>query len=69
MKNLIIANWKMNPQTYAEAEDLIRGIIKNIEGSECDVVICPPFIYLESLKGLPLGAQNVFYEDKGAHIS
>ncbi|MBU4204865.1 triose-phosphate isomerase, partial [Patescibacteria group bacterium] len=30
------------------------------------VVICPPFVYLSILKGLTLGAQNCYFEEKGA---
>ena len=31
-----------------------------------EVVICPPNIYLSELKGLTLGAQNIYFEEKGA---
>lgn len=41
------------------------GSIKNIKGVE--TVICPPFIYLPLFKGLTLGAQNCFWEEKGAY--
>ncbi len=73
MKNLIVANWKMNPQTYLEAEDLVRNILSGVkELNNTEVVICPPFTWLtdfshknESL--VSFGAQNVFYEEKGAY--
>jgi len=74
MKPLIIANWKMNPQELKEAKRLFnfvkRGIkkIKNVE-----IVICPPFVYLPNLlipktynQNPKLGAQDVFWEEKGA---
>ncbi|MEK7124109.1 MAG: triose-phosphate isomerase [Patescibacteria group bacterium] len=67
MQKLIVANWKMNPETAEEAKKLFDSVkngvkkVKNIE-----VVICPPFIYLPLLKGLALGAQNVFYKESGA---
>jgi triosephosphate isomerase len=68
MKQLIIANWKMNPQTLAEAKRLFDSIkrgLKNIKNVE--VVICPPFVYLARLQpstpNLRLGAQNCFWED------
>jgi len=67
-KPLIIANWKCNPTTTKEAENLFSSIkkgIKNIKNAE--VVICPPFIYLSKLEGLILGAQNCFWQDKGAY--
>lgn len=66
MKNLIAANWKLNPTTKKEAENLLKGIEKGIKGLMSEVVICPPFVYLPSLKGLELGAQNVYFEEKGA---
>jgi len=66
MKPLIIANWKMNPSTLAEAKNLFNKF-KNL-----DVVICPSFCYLDS-KIRPagarfiLGAQNCHWEEKGAY--
>ncbi len=68
MKSLIIANWKMNPVTIKEAEELFNSIsegVKDIESAE--TVICPPFIYLPLLKGLTLGAQDSYWEEKGAY--
>jgi len=57
-------NWKLNPETFSQAKDL--GSFSDKKG----VVIFPPFIFLESLKQLlvsaQLGAQNVFWEEKGA---
>ncbi|MBU4274918.1 triose-phosphate isomerase [Patescibacteria group bacterium] len=67
MKPLIAANWKCNPTSQKEAKTLFEGIkkrVKNIKNAE--VVICPPFVYLSILKGLTLGAQNCYFEEKGA---
>ena len=67
MKPLIIANWKMNPSSQKEARELFNSVRKNIKDvRNVDVVICPPFVYLENLNGLTLGAQNIFYKEKGA---
>jgi triosephosphate isomerase len=66
-KYLIVANWKMNPENSKEAKKLFEAVkrrIKTVKNTE--VVICPPFVYLPFFKGLILGAQNVFYKDKGA---
>ncbi len=75
MKPLIVANWKMNPQTLAEAKklfNLVKRGIKNIKNAE--VVICPPFVYLPVLLGcdksslaIDIGGQNCFWEEKGAY--
>ena len=66
MKKLIVANWKMNPATIEEAKNIFEGIKKGAGDTETKVVICPPFVYLAELKGLTLGAQDIFYEEKGA---
>jgi len=68
MKNLIVANWKMNPASRKEAEQIFEGIKNGVKGVNVDVVVCPPFVFLPMLKGLTLGAQNVFYEDEGAFM-
>jgi len=68
MKPLIVANWKMNPVKAKEAEELFNSVkhgVKDIESAE--TVICPPFIYLPLLKGLTLGAQDSYWEEKGAY--
>jgi len=70
MENLIAGNWKMNPVSKKEAEKLFEEIKKGSEGiKNTEVVICPPFIYLDSVKSdltLKLGAQSCFYEERGA---
>jgi len=73
VKKLIIANWKMNPQTLKEAESLFLGIAKTAQlAKNAEVVICTPFVFLSDLKRknikkLLLGAQNVFFEKQGAY--
>ncbi len=66
MKPLIVANWKLNPETQKEAKELFDAVKKGVKNAAVEVVICPPFIYLAELHGLPLGAQNVGQEEKGA---
>src|SRR3989338_2631649 len=66
MKSIIIGNWKMNPVSLKEAKELFDGVKKGVKNTEAEVVVCPPFIYLAEFNGLPLGAQNVFYKEKGA---
>ncbi len=70
---LIAGNWKMNT-TIAQASALVaemRERLDRIEG--VDKVLCPPFISLvvigELLRGtsIKLGAQNMYYEEKGAY--
>ncbi len=70
MKILIVANWKLNPTSQKDALHLFgaikKSISKNLQVKNIEVVICPPFVYLPLFKGLTLGAQNVFYKEKGA---
>ncbi len=67
MKALIIANWKCNPTTQKEAKEIFDAVKKGARTvKDAEIVICPPFLYLPLLKGLTLGAQNIFWEDKGA---
>ncbi len=70
---LIAGNWKMNT-TLAEARQLVsemRRELDEIDGVE--KVICPPFISLSVVKELiigssiKLGAQNLYFEEKGAY--
>src|SRR3989344_778434 len=72
-KPLIVGNWKMNNST-AESVDLaekLKKTVKDMAGG--DVVVAPPFTALGSvrdvIKGsiIKLGAQNLFWEDKGAY--
>ncbi len=79
-KKIIVGNWKMNPITLKEAEKLFTNVAKNISTTKTtEIVICPPFPYLEKLKKISLGhsltggarkislgAQNAFYGEVGA---
>jgi triosephosphate isomerase len=72
MKPLIVANWKMNPQTLAEAKRIFNSVKKGIGGvRNSRVVVCPPFVFLSELKTkssvLKLGAQDCFWEGGGAY--
>jgi len=72
MKKIIIANWKMNPSKWKEAESLFESLKKKLKGlKKAEVVVCPPFVYLQELRkkrgsGIKLGAQNCFWEEEGA---
>jgi triosephosphate isomerase len=69
---LIAGNWKMN-KTVPEALELVRELKERLKGVEDrDVLVCPPFTALypvgRELEGssILMGAQNMFYEEKGA---
>lgn len=73
MSKLIIANWKMNPESLKESESIFNSISilsKNIKNTE--IVVCPPFPFLNLArktknKNVVLGAQNLFYEISGSY--
>jgi len=73
-KLLIAGNWKMN-KTVPEALLLVRELkelLKDINDDR-EVLVCPPFTALypvgRELEGsrIALGAQNMFYQEKGAY--
>jgi triosephosphate isomerase len=72
MKKLIIANWKAHPATVGEAARLAKKTVAAARRAKnTEVVICPPYPFLRDVrsagKGVPLGAQDVFWGEVGAH--
>lgn len=72
MKKIIIANWKMNPQTAEEALRLINGILAQRLPKNVEIIIAPPFVYLDLIKKncgkeIKLAAQNVNWAERGAY--
>ena len=76
-KPLISANWKMH-HTHLEAIQVVQKLSYRLAAEDyerCEVVVCPAFTALRSVQTvieadrLPmgLGAQNVFWEEKGAY--
>ncbi len=70
-QKIIIANWKMNPISFIEADNLISTIKKGLKKKEdMRIIICPPSIFISKIKknkSFELGIQNIFWEDKGAY--
>lgn len=70
-KTIVAANWKMN-MTPSQGVDFINSILGDIKGSKAEVHIIPPFVcipsVLNALEGsnLIVGAQNLYFEEKGA---
>ncbi|MBN1375537.1 MAG: triose-phosphate isomerase [Dehalococcoidia bacterium] len=69
----IAGNWKMNTNVN-EAVSLIREMKDNLVSfSSVDRVLCPPFVSLyaanELVRGtdIALGAQNMYFKEKGAY--
>src|SRR5512135_2795252 len=70
---VVAANWKMN-KTVEEARTLVYAMsarLREIKGVE--KVLCPPFPALQAVRSLlegsdlGLGAQNMYWEEKGAY--
>ena len=71
MKTLIVANWKMNPSTLEGAKLLFEAVKKEVKNiKKVEIVICPPFTFLSNIQypisNIKLGAQDCFWEEKGA---
>lgn len=71
-KKIIAGNWKMN-YSVNMADNFVSEIKDRINTEEVEVVLCPNYISLERISDLidgtniKLGAQNVYFEDKGAY--
>ncbi len=70
---VIAGNWKMNT-TVGEAVALVRAMRAELDKvSNVEKVLCPPFVSLapvgELIKGssIKLGAQNLYFAEKGAY--
>ncbi len=71
-KPFIAGNWKMN-KTVPEAVELVKALKERSEHLEnAELVVIPPFTALSEIKKviegstIQLGAQNLFWEEKGA---
>lgn len=71
MSKIVIANWKM--KLGLKESQALAAAIKKIPARTVEVVVCPSFLSLvtvgEALKrsGLKLGAQDCFWEARGAY--
>lgn len=61
-------------KTIAEALELVRAVRAGVRDiSAVETVVCPPFVALQAVSealaksNVGVGAQNVFYEEKGAY--
>jgi triosephosphate isomerase len=69
----IAGNWKMNT-TATEAERLVLEMLDKLDRIEgVEKVLCPPFVSLVAISmmlqgsSIKLGAQNMYFEAKGAY--
>jgi triosephosphate isomerase len=76
MQKLIVGNLKMNILTISERERYFESF-KNELGKKkitnSQIVFCPPSVHIESFvkkiksKNVSVGAQNIFWEEKGSY--
>lgn len=73
-KPFVAGNWKMNTDSHSSVE-LVKAIASGsseIAGQNVHVAVMPPFVYLQSVAkalsttSIALGAQDIYYEQKGA---
>ncbi|MBY0574557.1 MAG: triose-phosphate isomerase, partial [Undibacterium sp.] len=78
-RTLIAGNWKMNGNKFANANllgDLLAAdLTANLAGSNCEMLVCVPSVYLAQCQSLlagsviSLGAQDVSAHVSGAYTS
>jgi triosephosphate isomerase len=73
-KPFVAGNWKMNTDgdgAVKLAQRIVAGCSETA-GHKVDVAVCPPFVYLQQVGNalhsshIALGAQDVYFEQKGA---
>ncbi|HVU75728.1 MAG TPA: triose-phosphate isomerase [Candidatus Paceibacterota bacterium] len=74
MKSIIVANWKMNPQTYRDAKKLFDATRKISERqNNISLIVAPPALYLRELaagyKGrkISFAGQSAHFEAAGSY--
>ena len=70
---MIAGNWKMNT-TLGEAVKLVKEMRQELDAIDSvEKIVCPPFVSLAAVKeiirdsSVKLGAQNIYFEEKGAY--
>ena len=71
-RKIVAGNWKMN-MTPSEAVKLVEELKPLVVSEDVDVVFCVPAIdivpVVEAAKGsnIEVGAENMYFEEKGAY--
>ncbi|TFF85015.1 MAG: triose-phosphate isomerase [Promethearchaeota archaeon] len=71
-KPIVGGNWKLNRGSPKTARDMLENLIPLVQDvKDVDMVIAPPFTALQEasilkVTNIKLGAQNMYYEEKGA---
>ncbi len=73
-KPFVAGNWKMNTDSHSSVSlaEQVVSLSSQIAGDNVDVAVIPPFVYLQTVSRVlrssrvALGAQDVYFEQKGA---
>jgi len=76
-KPIIAGNWKCNTDLDSAiklAKDVLE-MTKDVDSDKCEIALFPPFVFLRDVgqviagspQDIKLGAQNSYWEDKGAY--
>lgn len=69
-RKIVAGNWKMN-KLAPEALHLFSEISKESSGLDCELIVCPPALYLQTIASenakIKVGAQNVSTHESGAY--
>ncbi|NTV41051.1 MAG: triose-phosphate isomerase [Candidatus Moranbacteria bacterium] len=75
MKKIVVGNLKMNLLTLAERDRYLESFQRDFEKlvkNTAEIVLCPPAVHLEKfveklkLENISVGAQNIFWEERGS---
>jgi len=70
-KSFIAGNWKMNTDSHS-GPALVEAIADGLDTDNVDVAVVPPFVYIPAVVSaasnsrIAVGAQDVYFEQKGA---
>lgn len=73
MKALVVANWKMNPDSLKAAKKLLEATKKAAASAKgVSVIVCPPAVFLRDIAAsragkVAFGAQNIYFENRGSY--
>ena len=72
MRQLIAGNWKMHGLSE-QANALAAGLRMGAAGLACDLLVCPPFVHIQTVtyllkgSGIAVGGQDCHAASQGAH--
>ena len=59
-KTLVAGNWKMNG-SRSSIEELMTGVIGGAAAANADMLVCPPYVYLEQVRAAAAGTSRCLF--------